>query len=115
MQKLIKRRMRSYLHPTGIAVRAYQVEWTPPPPPNASAPADNTRYVNPTPPNQMDQVHREAATRVALDALRGLATGAAQGFFENPKQAPRTALAEATKAAAGSFVDNCVSCHLRKK
>lgn len=52
MQKLIKRRMRSYLHPTKMHVRAYRPEHPPlslGQPPPASAPADNTRCVNPTP------------------------------------------------------------------
>ena len=104
MQKLIKRRMRSYLHPTGMDVRGYLGE-TPPLPSGPPNPANTG----------IDQTHKTAISQVALDALKGAMYGAASG-------APGGTSGMATGAAIGagvkgaeSIISNCVNCHMTKK
>lgn len=118
MQKLIKRRMRSYLHPTGIHVRAYHDErspFPPGPPQPVSAPADGTRYYDPTPPLRIDQTHIDAMVQVAVDigkgAIKGAATGAA---VAGPVGMEKGALLGAGIAATESIWSNCVNCHRKK-
>lgn len=111
MQRLIKRRMHSYLHPAGMTVRAYEPEgpqppFPPGPRPPVSAPADNTRYVNPTPSQRLipdDKTHNDALYNVAV------ATGAAamSGAVAGPGNAVRAGLA----AATGSITATCGRCH----
>lgn len=107
MKKLMKRRIHSYLHPTGMDVRGYQDERWPPPPPNASAPADNTRYANPSPayqpPIKIDQTHGDAIFGVGVSA-------AAAAYLASPG-GPAAA---ATAGAAVGYVAAtgiCWGCH----
>lgn len=112
MQKLIKRRMRSYLHPTGIHVRAYEDEKFPFPPdprPPVSAPADNTRYINPTPEQRLipnDKTHNDALYSTAVAAGAAAMSGAIGG--------PANALRAGVAAAAVTMTATCGNCHRKK-
>lgn len=110
MHKLIKRRMHPYSNPLG-GVRGYHDERF------ASAPADGTNYANYSNSNRapgLDQTHREAAIRIAVDAIRGFATGVAEDMFKKPREAARNGLEQAKNDAVKSVVENCVNCHIRR-
>lgn len=120
MHKLMKRRSRSYLHPTGMEVKGYQGEgWQPPPPPNASAPADNTRYVNPSPPYQPlinipnDQAHNNAVYGIAMATAIAAARGASTGMAAGPGGAVANAVKEGGITAATGTIVVCGTCHRR--
>jgi hypothetical protein len=119
MHKLMKRRFRPYLHPTGMEVRGYQDENWPPPPPNASAPADNTRYVNPSPPYQPlvnipnDQVHNNAVYGIAMATALAAARGASTGMAAGPEGAALNAVKEGCITAATGILTVCGTCHRR--
>lgn len=111
MQKLIKRRMRSYLHPTGMDVRGYLGDspgYPPMPPPPTPAPADSTGN------SQVNQIHRDAATIVAVDMLKGALYGAASGAAGGPNGMATGAAIGAGAKGAESIITNCVNCHQKK-
>lgn len=115
MQKLIKRRMRSYLHPAGMHVRAYEPEEPPPsfppgPRPPVSAPADGTSFANPTPQQRLvpgDATHNNAINSIASAALGAAVPASALG--------PLNAARAAASAAGIAAINTCVNCHLTKK
>lgn len=108
MQKLLKKRTRSYCHPSQRMVRAYDNEgWIPPPPQGAvSAPADETRRNSPTPPPKGlipdDDAHNKAVFAIQMAAAIAVVTNALE-----PEKALRTAGAAATGTAAAT----CGYCH----
>jgi hypothetical protein len=106
MQKLLKRRMGSYLHPIGMAVRAYELEG----PQRVSAPADGTSYTNPTPQQRMipnDPTHNEALRTIATAAIAAAVPAAALG--------PGSAVRAAGAAIGVTVTNTCVTCHTTKK
>ena len=106
MQKMIKRRLRPYLHPAGMTLRGYQDERF------VSAPADGTSYVNPTPPLRIDQAHVDAMVKVAMDTGEGALSGAAAGGrIAGPAGMETGAQFGAATAAVKSIWTNCVTCH----
>jgi hypothetical protein len=95
-----------------MTVRAYDDErWTPPPPQGTvSAPADNTRYVNPTPSQRLipdDTTHNNALRNIATATIAAAVPAAALG--------PANAVRAGVAAAGVTVATTCVMCHTTKK
>ncbi len=101
MQKLIKRRMRSYLHPTSMGVRGYLGES----PGVTYTPSDSSKT---------NQAHVNAATQIAIDALKGGAVGAIAGSVGGTAGTIRGGIIGAVTKGTESIGTNCVNCHQKK-
>lgn len=102
MRQLIKRRMRSYVHSTGLGVRGYLGE------------SPGVTYTPTQSNNQIDQTHKAAMIQVAVDAIKGSISGAASGAVGGSRGRAIGAAIGATTKGAESIITNCVNCHQKK-